>query len=355
MDFFLDACEGLVENAARIPDDDTPISLADTKRWRSLFGFTTAEAEKEIREWRSNLGREHLTDFAWEAVKTSAKGFDKESYEYALGTRRLPSTQPTTLAAQDRQSGSKEANGRRMGSASTPKNIRFLLRLEGKIPTVAAAQAIGKLDRPPLKYEGENEDGDTTEFCIVDTDAKKRILQGLADIKSAAQPFFIRLREAEKDLSAVCRYPTLGIDTTMPQHRVGNNERPTPGQEEYPVWYVFYGTLADKDILGRLLQRPGGVDQAALRPAYVLGGKLATLGKYRALVHEYGPGGEPVAGSAFLVQSREEEDALRHYETELYAVVRCIIHICSGSSGSGDVDREGKDLEVNGLTFLGAA
>ncbi|KAH8156967.1 hypothetical protein CIB48_g11284 [Xylaria polymorpha] len=48
----------------------------------------------------------------------------------------------------------------------------------------------------------------------------------------------------------------------MPQHRVENKERPAP-----------------------VLQRPDGIDQAVLRPAYVLGGKLATLGKYRALVH----------------------------------------------------------------------
>ncbi|KAI1753120.1 hypothetical protein F4782DRAFT_498386 [Xylaria castorea] len=355
MDFLLDACEGLVANATSIPDDDALISLADTKRWQSLFGFTASEAEKAIRDWRSNLGRERLTQFVWEVVKSSAKGFNKECYEYALENQRLPCTQPMTSAAENRQSGSKEAKGDRMAIVATSKNMRFLLKLEGEIPTVAAAQAIGKLNYLPLKCEGENEDGDRTEFCVVNTDAKKRILQGLTDLQSAAQPFFIHLPEAEKDLSAICRFPTLGIDTTMPQHRVENKERPAPGQDEYPVWYFFYGTLADKDILGRLLQRHDGIDQAALRPAYVLGGKLATLGKYRALVHEYGLREEPVAGSAFLVQTREEEDALRHYETELYAVVRCVIHISSGSNRSGDAGWEEKDLEVNGLTFLGAA
>ncbi|KAI0119941.1 hypothetical protein GGR51DRAFT_567868 [Nemania sp. FL0031] len=351
MDFLLDACEGLVVNAISIPEDDALISPADINRWRSLFGFTASEAEKEIRDWRSNLGRERLTRFAWEAVKSSAKGFDKESYEYALGNQRLP----LASAAKNRQSGLKDAKRDRITTIATSKNIRFLLKLEGEIPTVAAAQAIGKLDHPPLEYEGEDEDGVRTEFCIVNTDAKNKVLQGLTALKSAAQPLFIRLPEAEKDLSPICRFPTLGIDTTMPQHRVGNKERPAPGQDEYPVWYFFYGTLADKDILGRLLQRPDGIDQAALRPAYVLGGKLATLEKYRALVHAYGSKEEPVAGSAFLVQTREEEDALRHYETELYVVVRCLIYISSGSSRSGDAGKEGKHLEVNGLTFLGAA
>ncbi|KAI0878319.1 hypothetical protein GGS24DRAFT_518110 [Hypoxylon argillaceum] len=355
VDFLLDACEGLVANATSILDDDAPISLADIKRWQSLFGFTASEAEKEIRHWRSNLGREFLTQFAWEVVKSSAKGFDRESYEYALGNQRLPCTQPITSAAQNRQSGSTEGKEDIIAIVATPKNVRFLLKLEGQIPTAAAAQAIGKLDHQPLKYEGENEDGVRTEFCIVNTDAKKKILQGLTDLKSAAQPLFIRLPEAEKDLSAVCRFPTLGIDTTMPQHRLGSSERPAPGQDEYPVWYFFYGTLADKDILNRILQRPDGIDESALRPAYVLGGKLTTLGIYRALVHEHGLKKKPVAGSAFLVQTREEEDALRHYETELYAVVRCVIHISGRSSRSGEAGKEEKDLELNGLTFVGAA
>ncbi|KAI1292369.1 hypothetical protein F5Y03DRAFT_388299 [Xylaria venustula] len=353
MDFLLDACEGLVVNATSIPDDDALISLTDIKRWRSLFGFTASEAEKEIRDWRSNLGREHLTEFAWEAVKSSAKEFDKESYEYSLSNQRLPCTQPIALADENRRSGPKERKGDRMAISATSKNMRFLLKLEGKIPTVAAAQAIGKLDHAPLKYEGENEDGETAEFCIVNTDAKKKILQGLMDLESTVQPFFIRLPEAEKDLSAICRFPTLGIDTTMPQHRVDSKVRPAPGQDEYPVWYFFYGTLADENILNRLLQRLDSIDQSALKPAYVLGGKLAALGKYRVLVHEYGLKKEPVAGSAFLVQTREEEDVLRYYETDLYAVVRCTIHISSGSDRSGDKVSEEKDVAVNGLTFLG--
>ncbi|KAI8630407.1 hypothetical protein F5Y19DRAFT_483754 [Xylariaceae sp. FL1651] len=334
MDFLLDACEGLVANTISIPDDDSPISFTDTKRWQSLFGFTRFEAER-----RFGTGDQTL------AVKSSAKGFDKESYEYSLRNQRLSRTQPINPAGESRQLGTKEEKGDRMAIFATPKNERFLLKLKGEISPVTAVQAIGKLSHPPLRYEGENEDGDRTGFCIVNTDAKRKILQGWADLDAQSQPIFIRLQEAEKDLSAICRYPTLGIDKTMPQHRLGNKERSTPCPDEYPVWYFFYGTLADKDILGRLLQR--SVNQAALRPAYVLGGKLVTLGKYRALVHEYDLKGEPVAGSAFLVQTREEEDSLRHYETDLYAVVRCAIHI------SSDAGRE-KDLELNGLTFLDA-
>ena len=37
---------------------------------------------------------------------------------------------------------------------------------------------------------------------------------------------FVRLDEAEKDLSGESQYPTLGIDTTLPQCRPGSCEIP---------------------------------------------------------------------------------------------------------------------------------
>jgi hypothetical protein len=123
---------------------------------------------------------------------------------------------------------------------------------------------------------------------------------------------------AAKDLSSTSAYPTLGIDTSMPQHRLSAPEDPKcfPGQHEYPVWYFFHGTLADPEVLGRLL----GI-VPSYRNAYVQEGMLKTWGgKYKALVDN--PGGVAY-GSAFLVQDQEQEDILRCYETENYEVVRC--------------------------------
>lgn len=222
-----------------------------------------------------------------------------------------------------------------------PKS-RFLLKLEGLLPDVKAAQEIGNLDSAPTKYQGADDGGEDVEFCIINATAKQVIEKRLRDQGTDFRPTFIRISDAEKDLSPICRHPTLGIDSTMPQHRLQNETAATPTQNEYPVWYFFYGTLADKDVLARVLQRDE-ISTADLLPAQVRGGRLTTwAGKYRAMIHA-DLKAPPVTGSAYLVKSREEEDALRFYETERYAVVRCRIQI-AGESGRS----EGMD----GLTFL---
>lgn len=180
------------------------------------------------------------------------------------------------------------------------------------------------------------------EFCIVDAAAKQSIQQGLLDQGTNFRPTFIRIGYAEKDLSPICRHPTLGLDSTMPQHRL-QNKTATPAQNEYPVWYFFYGTLADTDILARVLQRDE-ISADELQAAQVRGGRLTTwAGKYRAMVHA-DPQTPPVSGSAYLVKTREEEDALRFYETERYAVVRCRIQLSAGGLGGSE--------GIDGLTFL---
>lgn len=65
------------------------------------------------------------------------------------------------------------------------------------------------------------------------------------------KPTFVRFtRLAEKELSSEPGYLTLGIDTTLPQHRCSEGSGPfTAVQDEFPVWYLFYGTLADSVIL----------------------------------------------------------------------------------------------------------
>lgn len=116
-------------------------------------------------------------------------------------------------------------------------------------------------------------------------------------------------------------YPTLGIDFTLPQHRLINNDSPVrPLQDEYPVWYFFYGTLADPESLSTKL----GIaeDEIELHPAQVYGGALGRwAGRYLALVD--GEAQQSVAGYGYLVRSEEDEAKLRAYETNAYEVVRC--------------------------------
>src|SRR4051812_24111163 len=92
----LAACEGLV---ATVFDGDD-VSQADIERWQRLFSFSSAEAEREIQDWRSDLGRKLLSASAWDLIQDSHPSFDKESYEYGLASRRLhQSTPPTTVTS----------------------------------------------------------------------------------------------------------------------------------------------------------------------------------------------------------------------------------------------------------------
>jgi hypothetical protein len=51
-------------------------------------------------------------------------------------------------------------------------------------------------------------------------------------------------------------------------------------------------------------------------------------GNYKALVN--GTDVDQVCGWAYQVESREDEDILRYYETENYEVVRCDIQLQDG-------------------------
>jgi hypothetical protein len=66
-----------------------------------------------------------------------------------------------------------------------------------------------------------------------------------------------------------------------------------------------------------------------LARASVEGGKIKISGgEYRALVH--GGKDDVVEGAIYIVTDKAEEDALRHYESARYEVVRCEIHTESG-------------------------
>lgn len=154
------------------------------------------------------------------------------------------------------------------------------------------------------------------------------------------QPTFVRVSIASKDLSPTTSYPTLGIDTTLPQYRPNTTDvdltAVSPQQNEFPVWYFFYGTLADRQVLSRVI----GVDGLAViyKSAQVSGGRLSNWGgKYLGLVDA--DASALVHGWAYQVRSRDEEEALRIYESDKYMVVRCRITMNNGYT------------TVKGLTF----
>jgi hypothetical protein len=67
------------------------------------------------------------------------------------------------------------------------------------------------------------------------------------------------------------------------------------------------------------------------------GGKFMRWGKHRTLVN--GTKGDEVAGCIFVVENKEQEDALRMYEGANYEVVRC------------EVEIEGEAEQLAGLRF----
>ncbi|BAE66366.1 hypothetical protein BDV35DRAFT_404315 [Aspergillus flavus] len=209
----------------------------------------------------------------------------------------------------------------------------YLVKLEGPLNSPSIIQQIaGLLERPLLK-RGEGELGDAS-FCLIKGTTRLAILSAFSNYA----PTFIRVNMADKHLSNYSISPSLGsdIDTTLPHNRApSTNQIFLPTQNQYPVWYFFYGTLTDPETLARKICLPV---LPVLQQATVKGGKMKMWGgKYKALID--GPSSSVVNGWAYEVNSEEEEEQLRYYETDQYEVVRCEIHIVD----SGDI--------VKGLTF----
>ncbi|KAI5924752.1 hypothetical protein F4810DRAFT_718970 [Camillea tinctor] len=309
---FLDELEFMAQTAIQQSVQPDEPDHDDIKRWQSLFGFSYSQALKEIQDHRSDLSRSRISDSHWEMVRAEkeAEGFDKEAYEFS-GYFKAP--KPPTIQV-------------------PIHSQNYLLRLEGPVDSLEIVKRAAQLKEDPPIYHGTDDDGKPAIFCKLDGAARNNIIASLSEDKSCFQPTFVRYSRAAKELSASSAYPTLGIDATMPQHRPSSADDPSlvPSQDQYPVWYFFYGTLADPTVLSRLL----GV-KPSYRNASVHGGSLTTWGgKYKALVDSPG---KAVHGHAFLVEDVEQEEALCCYETGKYEVVRCELIL--------------EDKKVRGLTF----
>ena len=93
-------------------------------------------------------------------------------------------------------------------------------------------------------------------------------------------------------------------------------------QDEYPVWYSFYGALVDPIFLTRLLSL-SDTEVPTLVSASIQNGMIETWnGRYKALVD--GTSTDCVHGPAYEVTAREREDTSLIYETEKYEATRCI-------------------------------
>jgi hypothetical protein len=298
-------------------------SLADdTKRWQTLFGFSGAQAVEQIHLHRNNMARSKVSDELWSIVQKEqeAQGFDRDSYEYALTNgvfMRKPLLETTT-------------------SRHHSSNTTYIVKIDGPISSADRVKEVTQLSHTPEIARGTGEAGDAV-FCKIDGTTRQKLIAWLGKEHPSFRPTIIRLSKSPKHLSSYTMAPLLGKDTTLPQHRPNHaNFTPLPSEDQYPVWYFFYGNLAKPT---ELQQRLNLVELPSYTPASIQGGKIKSWrGQFKALV-EADDAERYESGSAYLVRSREEEEILQFYETEKYEVVRCIINM------------EGGSRNVNGLVF----
>ena len=321
----MDALAELENMAKNIIDDfnrDQEPEPTAIYRWQRVFGYSRAEATKYLQEHRSNYTRERLSDDLWEVVRTAKEsaGYYREAYEHEIEIRRAKTRRPAGRS------------GPSVSQASSRST--YIVKLEGPLGTAAQVQVAANLKKIPVVRFGAGEAGDA-DFVEVDTNTRDAIYLWLSQHNNTGfAPTIIRVSKSGKDLFEHSAYPTLGIDTTMPQYRADNSEtRFLPAQNQYPVWYFFYGNLADPEILTRRLALS---TPPVFVPATIRGGMIKRWhSKYNALLDADSTAW--VNGRAYLVESEAHEDALRMYETENYEIVRCSISM-------------GGDL-VKGLTF----
>jgi hypothetical protein len=204
-----------------------------------------------------------------------------------------------------------------MSSTSTPTERRYLFKLVPLLATpIYIKTVLGLPSVPTVHYD---EKTPSIRFVEVDAESHQVIKRFLRKSIVPVKGHFISLAApSRKSLS----------DTEA----LGRRLATMPRQEEYPVPYFLYGTLADSDRLKEML----GLDEdPGLIIAIVRGGKVVMWrGEKCALVDSCRT--DVVLGEAYVVRSKEEEDALRRCMGVDYEVVRC--RITTGE-------------EVPGLTF----
>ncbi|MCJ1248252.1 hypothetical protein MMC30_005469 [Trapelia coarctata] len=295
---------------------DAEPSHDEIERWQRLFRYSYSDAADQL---RCNLARARITDEHWDLVRLEkeADGYDREAYEHSMQNGQSTCSQPNDQAPEA------ESSGR-------GNNAVYIFKLGGPLAEPRQIQTAAGLSSFPNLIKGFGEQG-ISSFCRVDTMAKRAIEEWLSREQVSYKPTFIRLSKARKELSSASSYPRLGQDSTLPQHRLSCGES-FPAQDEYPVWYFFYGALADPVFLAGLFSVPEA--GMTLLPATISGGVVKTwVGKYKALFNE--PAEAVLQGSAFRVESREHEQELLFYETEKYEVVRCTITLSTGEAIQG--------------------
>lgn len=107
----------------------------------------------------------------------------------------------------------------------------------------------------------------------------------------------------------------------MPQHRPNSAQAVIrPAQAEYPVWYLFYGPLAEASGLSMLLCLP---NEPHYRPATITGGRYLSWNAIAGTDPYQIP--NKIWGMLYLVVMKKHEDSVRFSAIDKFEVVRCKI------------------------------
>jgi hypothetical protein len=304
----------------------------EIQRWQKLFRYTRYEASRALIWQFTNRLWVTLSDHKWELVRTlpEAAYHDQESYSHLLVRRRL------------REKAKQRIKHDKKKDAKKYENLRCVVGLSPILPTLKVVASYAKLRTTP-KFLPKPFPGSliaahaTTPRSVVLRASAMQIV--FADRWPWIQATFRVVTLAEKDLSTVSIAPTLGRNATLPHLRLGSASTiPRPAQNEYPVWYFFYGLLGNSNTLAHLLEIPA----PGLRVARVTGGITVSSRNQRAMFD--GSEDDKVEGWAYQVMTREDEDILRIFARMCNEVVRCRIRF----RGEGKAWDGG---EVDGLTF----
>ncbi|KAI1393183.1 uncharacterized protein F4822DRAFT_383787 [Hypoxylon trugodes] len=286
-------------------------------RWQHLFGYTHDEAVLRIHQHRTDFTdgtRMRVTESHWRKVraKKEVAGHDWESFEHECNVRA-------------RTAGPSSQRFPKKKEKPIDPDVTYFLKIEWPFTSVEQVQEVAGLSKPPLRLDGNDDEGEPTTFCGIDDAAKDKVLAWLERRGYFFEPMLIPYSLAKKNLSSTSVYPTLGVDTTLPQHRLNSLDDPklSPAQDQHPVWYFFYDDLADRTVLSKLLD----IQFVLFNNASVTGGTLKTgVGENKVLVDSPNSN-EKVSGQAYLAFTKDEEECIRLYKTAKYEIVRCEIQI----------------------------
>ncbi|KAF4344197.1 hypothetical protein FBEOM_1791 [Fusarium beomiforme] len=214
-----------------------------------------------------------ISDNHWNMIRErmEEKAFDREAYQYLCNMAKPKSGSHQKLT---------EKQLRKL-RAST-----FLVKLEEPLDTTSAvAQAAGLVSSIAEAITATDSLWQASSFLKINGIHKINIEAYLKASPSLATfvSTFVPCNQARKSLSPDSLHPTLGIESTLPNRRLQHfSYSPYPAQNEYPVWYFAYGTLADVDVTSKLL----GYSPQYSR-AVIWRGALKHWGKYKALVDNF--------------------------------------------------------------------